>query len=58
MVFMAFLVFCSMMMTAVLERVGFIRYLLGLIVRGVHSVGALIGAIIVLIAWRQLARPR
>lgn len=44
MVFMAFLVFCSMMMTAVLERVGFIRYLLGLIVRGVHSVGALIGA--------------
>ncbi len=44
MVFMAFLVFCSMMMTAVLERIGFIRYLLGLVVRGVHSVGALIGA--------------
>ena len=44
MVFMAFLVFCSMMMTAVLERIGFIRFLLGLIVRGVHSVGALIGA--------------
>lgn len=44
MVFMAFLVFCSMMMTAVLERIGFIRYLLSLIVRGVHSVGALIGA--------------
>lgn len=44
MVFMAFLVFCSMMMTAVLERIGFIRYLLGLIVHSVHSVGALIGA--------------
>lgn len=44
MVFMAFLVFCSMMMTAVLERIGFIRFLLGLIVRSVHSVGALIGA--------------
>lgn len=44
MVFMAFLVFCSMMMTAVLERIGFIRFVLGLIVRGVHSVGALIGA--------------
>ncbi|WP_298189058.1 Na+/H+ antiporter NhaC [uncultured Pseudomonas sp.] len=44
MVFMAFLVFCSMMMTAVLERIGFIRFLLSLIVRGVHSVGALIGA--------------
>ncbi|WP_372866990.1 Na+/H+ antiporter NhaC [Pseudomonas sp.] len=44
MVFMAFLVFCSMMMTAVLERIGFIRFLLALIVRSVHSVGALIGA--------------
>ncbi|SFT64818.1 Na+/H+ antiporter NhaC [Pseudomonas marincola] len=44
MVFMAFLVFCSMMMTAVLERIGFIRFLLSLIVRSVHSVGALIGA--------------
>ncbi len=44
MVFMAFLVFCSMMMTAALDRIGFIRFLLGLVVRGVHSVGALIGA--------------